>query len=1068
MANRQLSRAPRTKQLWVSDHKILEWELPTTEKKCPRRRHAPTPSWKKPPGVAKADWREVLATATRRLQDEGGTRKMEEALQKDAVDCDAELAHFNQVLNGIFRDAYDSILGRESETENGNTTKGAVLRSLDAKGSKGGAAKLISAGTGSGISATDTSMKQRKTRKWLARAHTLIRTLEAEQSPGAKLIKRVQKRLDKQVEDEIGTLEAAKIAINLETAKMFREEDAQRTKRIANWRERMKGGIEEVAGWLRSKLDAAVPTIVKNGEVAATREEACEHIAQHWRSVGGDPPTEEEIAQRAARIVAHIDRPYVKWKRPDLDTFEEAFRNAKGSCGPDGWTADELCHLPRIVIHWFSQLTARWEKARKVPKAMGQARQVNLSKPKKVKAGRLEAKDARPITVLNVLWRTYMSAWLNCASWREWNHEAFPRDGPVCGGKGSAGAEEVASELYGAFAKDGYFATMDFSQCFDRVHAGVSCEVLSGLGFPIGLTSVLADVWTRQERFLAWDGHTSATPLHASCLPQGDPASPFVLGLWMLAGNKEIARGLSKKPGRTTKTYMDDRSWTDRDPERLVEACVAWERWSGEMGLLENADKTQLGGWEAKHREKLKEAAQKHGLEDKVVEVVEALGVCTGAKSTEKEKKRLGEATKAARLLAVIPGGRTKKNGLCRSLSLSKAVYGWNCKRPAQKDTKELESAVNSTTRMSKATNKWLKQTLEGGTLNARVVVAQRQISLAIRRKQAGNLRSDDPLLKATSRSLNQWGWKAKGSGAWELEGGDNVIDLSLLAEKTPKLGRGEANHAIRESYRRHCWQKFRGGKRRAACILKEVPYDERQGKLARDLYEDEVMRCVMTGGFLSPACMQNKEGAKQLDTSCPWCEVALGHTEHIFWECKERPSKVPRPANNLQARLGWPDPAKSWKVNAETTDWMKATVQEVWEKRYGARSQPATHEAGQSASEDSSSDEDSQSETEKTDAEEEDDGPTRKTRTKRQRPAGSEEEKEEEKKPGKRARQDEGLSQGWSNPACLTASSADCSSMPKEEKKKRRESRPEEEGQKKRRKKGPEDEGQRKIRKDA
>ena len=116
---------------------------------------------------------------------------------------------------------------------------------------------------------------------------------------------------------------------------------------------------------------------------------------------------------------------------------------------------------------------------------------------------------------------------------------------------------------------------------------------------------------------------------------------------------------------------------------------------------------------------------------------------------------------------------------------------------------------------MSKATNKWLKQTLEGGTLNARVVVAQRQTSLAIRRKQAGNLRSDDPLLKAISSSLSQWGWKTKGSWAWELEGGDNVIDLSLLAEKVPKLGRGEANHAIRESYRKHCWQKFQGGKRR-------------------------------------------------------------------------------------------------------------------------------------------------------------------------------------------------------------------------------------------------------------
>ena len=39
---------------------------------------------------------------------------------------------------------------------------------------------------------------------------------------------------------------------------------------------------------------------------------------------------------------------------------------------------------------------------------------------------------------------------------------------------------------------------------------------------------------------------------------------------------------------------MDDRTWTDKDPERMIELIRQWFWWSGKMGLKENKDKVQI------------------------------------------------------------------------------------------------------------------------------------------------------------------------------------------------------------------------------------------------------------------------------------------------------------------------------------------------------------------------------------------------------------------------------------------------------------------------------------------
>ena len=141
---------------------------------------------------------------------------------------------------------------------------------------------------------------------------------------------------------------------------------------------------------------------------------------------------------------------------------------------------------------------------------------------------------------------------------------------------------------------------MDYSQCFDRIDAETSIAMLDALAFPKGLIAVLKAVWTKQKRYVIWQGHVAKKTLEAGVLPQGDPMSPFVLNVWMKSGGEQVKRALKARKysdpyeDRFTKTYMDDRSWTDTNEKRLLDAITEWEKFSTDVGLKENKEKTQV------------------------------------------------------------------------------------------------------------------------------------------------------------------------------------------------------------------------------------------------------------------------------------------------------------------------------------------------------------------------------------------------------------------------------------------------------------------------------------------
>ena len=152
-----------------------------------------------------------------------------------------------------------------------------------------------------------------------------------------------------------------------------------------------------------------------------------------------------------------------------------------------------------------------------------------------------------------------------------WRAFYFPES--VTGGSGSLGAEEVAAWFEESFARKGFGGTLDYTQCYDMMHPELATHALRESGINGSVCNILATAWAGQERWIIWDGHTSAERLTGvEAMPQGDPWGPLTLNCYMLGGVTHIEEELKERNVETVdhEIYMDDRSWTAETVEDVL------------------------------------------------------------------------------------------------------------------------------------------------------------------------------------------------------------------------------------------------------------------------------------------------------------------------------------------------------------------------------------------------------------------------------------------------------------------------------------------------------------------
>ena len=744
-----------------------------------------------------------------------------------------------------------------------------------------------------------------------------------------------------------------------------KEKDKAKNDRLNRWKGKMRSGVSAISKWLKNATAEMPPVLRWEGKESQTRTEAISFIKAHWQKVWRNISGREREKKRAESIEL-IAKEFEKraremvWEAPTQEETTKALKKVSGSAGADGWTSQEVKCLPEEAMIKFHRLARRWEAVGRPPTAMRESRQVNLSKPGKVENGKLNAEHTRPINVASVWWRAWATSWVTGAKVSEWRDKHIPKE--VVGGKGSKGAEEVGADLLDAFAEYGYMATLDYSLCYDHQDPAVTLEVMRRTGWPEGLTSVLEGVWCNQRRWIMWDRHIDPEPLETGlATAQGDPWGPFVLNLWMAAGHwkveeRERAKACEEEKRewttvrrRKTKIYMDDRTWVDRTAAGIVSGVHTWMEWSSEAGLKENPTKIQLVAKTPKQKAALMEAAGE--LQEFVVDEAEILGLVTVGskprKSKAKESKRLENAEGMIKRLSVLPVSRKMKQDACKIFGLSKAKYGWVGRTPTKQEMGQVTNNVWKTVGGHRHAPQTIRNVVEGANLNLEAVVGKSQMGLARRRvTREGNeedvrwTKERGTLAAECRKWMEACGWKETGVWKWTHDA------LNLVADLMSEMETGEIMHNIREAWRGREWDKFVNSARREARAIGPMPYNGKRAKMAREAAEGSPERRAVTlCAFMSPGCFVGRQ--TDFTTRCCWCKEATGHHDHIFWECMARPEKIPRPADKLQARLGWPV-GHSPREDNRILSWMARVVGEVWEQRYGKPQEKEVRPRGQ------------------------------------------------------------------------------------------------------------------------
>ena len=204
----------------------------------------------------------------------------------------------------------------------------------------------------------------------------------------------------------------------------------------------------------------------------------------------------------------------------------------------------------------------------------------------------------RPISVMSVMWRIYISAKLQSTEAQAWYRAQLQSE--QCGCMKKRDAQMAIVPLAEASANGQYLASLDLAQAFDRVRAHKAVELLRWRGFPQCLALGVLGIWGRQKRILLW-GQQEIQRVDVS-IPQGDSLSPWVLNILLSTAVRVLRR---QRPRATQVVYVDDRSFATPTPEGLRSLWQGWKEHSMFLGLKESRAKTQVFGRTARQRQAL-------------------------------------------------------------------------------------------------------------------------------------------------------------------------------------------------------------------------------------------------------------------------------------------------------------------------------------------------------------------------------------------------------------------------------------------------------------------------------
>ena len=182
----------------------------------------------------------------------------------------------------------------------------------------------------------------------------------------------------------------------------------------------------------------------------------------------------------------------------------------------DGWSGNEVAHLPISVLHNVQKCSALFQNHGFVPTSWTWIKQVHAPKSTNSPV----AKDWRPIAVMSIWYRIWSASQFRSIPCQRWFRSCVPTQ--ALGGR-------KGGEVYDALCQLNsiqHVISLGCSLAFDRVHPRLALGLFAALGMNTHIVQVLENVWCAQKRFLTLDDQVQASPqLVNSSIPQGDSFS---------------------------------------------------------------------------------------------------------------------------------------------------------------------------------------------------------------------------------------------------------------------------------------------------------------------------------------------------------------------------------------------------------------------------------------------------------------------------------------------------------------------------------------------------------------
>ena len=258
------------------------------------------------------------------------------------------------------------------------------------------------------------------------------------------------------------------------------------------------------------------------GSIAGQVSECDEAWWNYWSAEDYDQAALQEICGQLQHLPRMQEPKPPQWQQLQRIIRRMSRRKASGA---DGWQVSALKKWPAVFWEKVAQVLEVVQRKGQWPQQLREAHVAMLEK-----SGPVNGLQARPITLLSVVYRVWGKAQVN--HWRRWSQQAQMQllavDAESTELQAAAFSLEVAIGRLEHREIGGLAA--DFSKCYDTLRLPVLQAILDAAGVHTALSRPLLDMWASPRRIVVGKacGRRSEPK---SGLPAGCPLATFVLSV---------------------------------------------------------------------------------------------------------------------------------------------------------------------------------------------------------------------------------------------------------------------------------------------------------------------------------------------------------------------------------------------------------------------------------------------------------------------------------------------------------------------------------------------------------